>query len=88
MSKDPNSGTGTLRVDHTLVQMDFLADIGLTPSEARDVSTFPGFINLDLDLESTTSWVFAKERLGLSAYEVAKVFFEYSTFCQFGKGYT
>lgn len=64
--------------------MNLLADIGLTPSEARDISTYPGFV--DLDLQTTASWVFVKEKLGFSAYELAKVFLYFSMFADSKKG--
>lgn len=60
--------------------MKFLAESGLTPSEARDFSTYPGFV--DLDLHAMASWVFLKEKLGFSAHEVAKVFIHICRFEQ------
>lgn len=67
----PKMHSEELHVDHTLAQMNFLADIGLTPSEARDVSMYPGFV--DVDFQTMASWVLVKDKLGFSSYEVAKV---------------
>lgn len=61
------------RRSHPLLQIFFLTNIGLTPSESRDVSTHPGFVSVDF--QTTPSWVFLKEKLGLSSYEVAKVLY-------------